>query len=528
MFAESGYNTGMNEAAPIVPGSRGGYGLNQWTGPRRRAIEAEAERLGVPVSDLEFQLDYTMQELQGPERRAYDALMGTSSPTDAARIYSEQFLRPGIPHMDRRLGEAARLAGIEYSPGVLDMATRSNQQPMANQGILAALTGQQAPQQQQQAQGGGMWSRAPLGLSDPDRRARLAIALEGMTLNPNQALMQNLGQGIEQRREDQQTTAARSATSEWLRSQGRDDLAQLVEAGGLQGSQAMGLAMEEAQRRAAAGAPSAAIRDAQANADLLGLQGDERTAYFRRALGVDPESPDPTDDMREYNLAVQQGFTGTFPAYIDARSAARRPQTNVNVGAGETAFERQSGEQAATRFGGLVDAGVSAGRGLAQIDQLRALLDRTGSGPGAQFQLMAGELGLQTQGLGELQAARAMIDRLVPAQRPPGSGTMSDRDLELYKSSLPRIMNQPGGNQLILQSMQSILEHDLQAASIAQQALNGTISREAASAQMLALGDPLASVRGYMGGGGGVSQPTGAQTGGISDDELLMRYSGGN
>ena len=36
MIAESRLDPGINEIAPLVPGSRGGYGLNQWTGPRRR------------------------------------------------------------------------------------------------------------------------------------------------------------------------------------------------------------------------------------------------------------------------------------------------------------------------------------------------------------------------------------------------------------------------------------------------------------------------------------------------------------
>ena len=109
MIAESRLDTGINEIAPLVKGSRGGYGLNQWTGPRRRAIEAEAKRRGVDVSDLDFQLDYTMYELQGSESRAWRSLQGAQNAEEAARIYSEQFLRPGIPHMSNRLAHARRL-----------------------------------------------------------------------------------------------------------------------------------------------------------------------------------------------------------------------------------------------------------------------------------------------------------------------------------------------------------------------------------------------------------------------------------
>ncbi len=134
MIAESNLNPDINEIAPLVPGSRGGYGLNQWTGPRRRQFEAFAAERGVPTSDLNTQLDFTLWELQNTERRAWNALQGVDDPITAARIYSEQFLRPGIPNMDKRLGEAARLAGLPFDPsaGGNALAVQSPSQPPQN------------------------------------------------------------------------------------------------------------------------------------------------------------------------------------------------------------------------------------------------------------------------------------------------------------------------------------------------------------------------------------------------------------
>ena len=97
-------------------------------------------------------------------------------------------------------------------------------------GLLAA------PQQAQPAQA------KPRGLfgflADPDARARLAIALEGMTMNPNQAYMQALQEGVTTRRETKAATEAKNKTAEWLRSQGRDDLAAAVDGGIIGGSDA--------------------------------------------------------------------------------------------------------------------------------------------------------------------------------------------------------------------------------------------------------------------------------------------------
>lgn len=83
---------------------------------------------------------------------------------------------------------------------------------------------QTPPQAAPQRQGllGGFF-----GPQGRDARSRLAIALEGMTLNPNQALIGQLQSGIESRATEKQ----RNATVEWLKSRGRDDLVAALEAG---------------------------------------------------------------------------------------------------------------------------------------------------------------------------------------------------------------------------------------------------------------------------------------------------------
>ena len=74
-----------------------------------------------------------------------------------------------------------------------------------------------------------------------DTRDRLIMALQGMTLNPNQTLIQTAAQNIQQRAAQRQTTEERNATAEWLESQGRSDLAGAVRSGGLSGAQAISI-----------------------------------------------------------------------------------------------------------------------------------------------------------------------------------------------------------------------------------------------------------------------------------------------
>lgn len=114
---ESGFDPGINEIAPLVKGSRGGFGLSQWTGPRRKQLEAFAGSKGKDVSDPETQLDFLVWELQNTEKRAADKILAASDPIEAARLVSTEFLRPGIPHLDRRLDETRKIMGGDVSAG---------------------------------------------------------------------------------------------------------------------------------------------------------------------------------------------------------------------------------------------------------------------------------------------------------------------------------------------------------------------------------------------------------------------------
>lgn len=128
---ESGLDPGINEIAPIVPGSRGGFGLSQWTGPRRRALEAFAADRGVSVDNPDMQLDFLMYELGGPEAAAWSKISAAQSTPEAAALIVNHFLRPAESHRARR--EAKYLGGkmptVEYTGGNA-LAAPAAQPPM--------------------------------------------------------------------------------------------------------------------------------------------------------------------------------------------------------------------------------------------------------------------------------------------------------------------------------------------------------------------------------------------------------------
>lgn len=135
---ESGFDPGINERNPTVAGSRGGYGLAQWTGPRRRQLETFAASRGVDVSDPDLQMDFLIWELQNTEKRAGDAIFAAQDPTEAARLVSTEFLRPGIPHLDARIKATADIAG-QSGATASGMGTATIQAPQTTTAQLTPL-----------------------------------------------------------------------------------------------------------------------------------------------------------------------------------------------------------------------------------------------------------------------------------------------------------------------------------------------------------------------------------------------------
>ncbi len=146
-----------------------------------------------------------------------------------------------------------------------------------------------------------------------------------------------------------------------------------------------------------------------------------------------------------------------------------------NIG-GTDKFYDKLDEGLATDTVGLITQGRNAQGNNARLGQLENLLTQAPQGAQGVITQFAGNIGIPLDGLDEIQAAQAIINQMVPGQRPPGSGTMSDADLALFKASLPSIINQPGGNTLIIQTAKAINDYTIEQARIAEQVANREIS----------------------------------------------------
>jgi archaeosine-15-forming tRNA-guanine transglycosylase len=206
------------------------------------------------------------------------------------------------------------------------------------------------------------------------------------------------------------------------------------------------------------------------------------------------------EETQKYDLLTPEQKTnlGLDPtkAYQKSTTTGKISQvggggTTVNVGAGEGAFEKETGKAMAKQFQGLVDLGVKARRNMQDIMQLEQSLAAVPAGATGKIVAFASNLGIDVPGGDDAAAAEALIERMVPAQREPGTGTMTEGDAKMYRAALPKLLQTPGGRQKIIDTMLATAKYDADMGDIAARAQSGEITVVEARKQMAALGNPL-------------------------------------
>jgi hypothetical protein len=97
----NGFTT-LQEMRPTVPGSRGGWGWMQWTGPRRRAFEAYCKRNNLDPASDQANYAWLFLELKGAEAKAIPAVLGASGVEGRVKAFEKAFLRAGVKHYPSR------------------------------------------------------------------------------------------------------------------------------------------------------------------------------------------------------------------------------------------------------------------------------------------------------------------------------------------------------------------------------------------------------------------------------------------
>jgi len=208
------------------------------------------------------------------------------------------------------------------------------------------------------------------------------------------------------------------------------------------------------------------------------------TEKARRELEGEGATPLTPEQRKQFGIPEAQ------PAYMTRRGEVKfgpAGQTiNVDTKAGvkgDEELQKKMSEHIIKTF----EAGDAAGDEIKQLADMRALAARVGTGPGAVIKQALGKWGVKTEGLSEIQALEAGINRLIPAQRVPGSGTTSDFDAGMFKESIVGLSKTPQGNNLIFDTMEGLAKNKLDRAEVAGKVIAGDMTRAEAAKDLLGL-----------------------------------------
>jgi hypothetical protein len=438
---------------PDVVSPKGAIGLGQ-------LMPATAQELGVDPTD-------PLQNLEGSARYLSQQLKRFGSPELALAAYNAGPTRVAKLGRVPNIAETQNYVKTILGEGQTTMATpfdRAREEELRQQMLatgmaprtaprapLSALRQDRpqaaaAPQQRRGGFGGIMdYLGAPSPTTGLSRAEQFAAALDPLIMPELRA-----GEAIRARGAQRQAAATKNKTVEYLRRMGYDDYADAVESGSIGAKDIMNALVSKS----------------------LEAPKDTRTA-----------------GMKEYAEAVKDGFKGTFLDYKTAISKAGA--TSISMGKGPDEFAKLD----AKTLSEVAQTGAAAKRNIARINRLESLLANVPTGMTANLKQLAGNFGVATEGLSDIQAAQGLINSLVPEQRPAGSGPMSDADLELFKQSLPRIVNQPNGNQIIINTMRGIAQYDAMGAEIVQRYRSGEITSAEAFAQLNSRPDPFENLQ---------------------------------
>ena len=248
-----------------------------------------------------------------------------------------------------------------------------------NLGRLNQMANQPTPPQPPQTLGsramgilGAIGGGIKRSVQDPNFADRLVIGLGGMSMNPNQVLMQQAAANIEQRRKTELLSAEANKTIQYLRSKGREDLAKMVES---QPSTARAVLEEylKAEIRPGAGLKTSA-------------PAVDPTTGQRYVIATDPN----TGEVTRVNVEGAIGLTPAQELEMERENAIMLADREQAQNIGFDAFKRA--DQLGESIGSLYTAYNAIDEG-AESGVFRSMLPAFDSAT-AQLRTVASQLGI--------------------------------------------------------------------------------------------------------------------------------------
>lgn len=122
----AGLQPDINEKNPLIKGSRGGYGLAQWTGPRRIALENFAKSNNLPLDSVDTQYAFLKQELTTNQQYAaiLERVKQQKTAADAAKAFLP-FESPAVTAMGSRVANAEAAEKLSGGTAAVPVVTET-------------------------------------------------------------------------------------------------------------------------------------------------------------------------------------------------------------------------------------------------------------------------------------------------------------------------------------------------------------------------------------------------------------------
>lgn len=255
-----------------------------------------------------------------------------------------------------------------------------------------------------------------------------------------------------------------------------------------------------APRPAAAGAPTPAQPSAGGLIIPRAVMQDpryQRLARERELAEANPNSPAARAVLTRTEEQIRKlvdDYSKTPAGRAEIAEAEERAKANVRRDRLADIENEEFGTTAARgRAQELSELSKGATEGRQMLSRLSVLETMTADLPSGilgWFSQQGARLGLGAQ-VPQYEVASAILEQLIPGQRQGMPGAVSDRDVQMFRNSLPRLMSTPDGRQMVIDTLKSVSEDQVARGRIARDALNRRISSDEATDRMEALPSPF-------------------------------------
>jgi hypothetical protein len=168
---------------------------------------------------------------------------------------------------------------------------------------------------------------------------------------------------------------------------------------------------------------------------------------------------------------------------------------------GNKAFQTELGKKLASNVEKLQEDGRAAQHDDLVLSEINGLLNKPGFNTGAAAVIKShlARMGIKTQGSSDVEVFDSLVSRLIPTLGRQGlPGAASDKDVAMFRASLPELMKSLPGNAVIVDTLRAMNESRIKSGDIANQIASGDITMKQAAKMLRDIPNPMAAFNDFQ------------------------------